>query len=543
MSEHDETPTVDLDSDLDEVVLADEVSTKIDTKIVPDLTIETEAPLFKEPEVYIEDALDENEPDKRAERLTNDFTPNPHVTMSNSPFAPTKVSVTAEKHLAFLMQGMTELEELAEEYKLDFTSDKQNETLAPKVLRLKSILGELASSLQTAYFRDLDKRPDSDWGQGVQHGELMLRAGKAQLKADADPVLRIRNELGLGGLIQIPLWHSGIWVTLKTPSDAALHELEARMALEKTTLGRASNGLVFSSAEVYTKTHLIDFILEHVYATTAGTKEPGVLKPIILDTDYPQLVWGMALAVYPAGYPLIQPCVANPDTCDHVVEALINLGRISWVDRSQFSTAQKIHMLNRVKTVSIEKIEEYQKEFSAQHRGSVEISANVRLRLRVPSLAESQSIGYDWVESILSNTQKAFGMKMADGAREQYVQQQALITSLRQYSHWFDAVVRTSEGEEEVISNREAVDEIISMVSTSDDIANKVYRLVRDFINQCTLSMIAIPKYKCPACQGEPNEEHLLHPKLIPLDVVQVFFTLRDQKIMGKLVAEMNRAI
>lgn len=519
--------------DLGTTVISDEI------KSVP-LAVAEEM-ISNTTENFIDDALGETDiPIIKA----NDFTPMSTVEMESSPFADSKKPLAVESSLAILMQGVEEIEELALKHGLNFDDQKQDETLTPPIRRLKTILGTLVDSLQTNYFQKVGTREGSDWGQGMLHGDALIRAGKAKLSPNADPVLRIRNEMGLGSLVQIPLWHSGYWITLKTPSDSALLELEERMSMEKITLGRSSNGLIFSSAEIYTKNHLIDFIFDHVYAVTLDSKEPALLRSVTLDSDYPQLVWGMALACYPSGYPLMQPCVANPDTCQHVVEALINLSRISWLDRSRLSAAQRVHMLNRVSPSSLAKIEIYQKEFNATIRGEIEIHEKVSLRMRVPTLAESKSIGFDWVEQILDTTQKAFGMRMAEGQRENYVQNQALITSLRQYGQWFDAVVRNSNGEdEEIITDRKAVDEIITMIASNNEISAKVYRSVRDFIDNATISMIALPKWKCPACQKEPDEKYLRHPKLVPLDVVQVFFTLRDQKVTNKLVAETNRVI
>jgi hypothetical protein len=528
----DQSPEVDYI----DVVLEDMAE---EVKTIP--PVEPALIIDESPPQYIDNALEETE----VQMLINRFDPVDTVNMTNSPFSPSPTGNDPEKAIATLLQGLEEIEEVAEKYQLDFTNNDQDAALTPQIRRVKAILGTLIDTLQTKYFQNIDSREGSDWGQGMEHGGSMFGAGKPKLAANADPVLRIRNELGLGSLIQIPCWRSGIWITLRAPSDAALLELEQRLGMEKATLGRSSNGLIFSNTEVYTKNHLIDFILDHVYSVTAESKEPAFLRSILLDADYPQLVWGIALASFPAGYPLIQPCIATPESCSHVVEALINLSRISWLDRSRLSTTQRIHMLNRVKASTIVKIEEYQKEFNANVNGDIKVSDTISLRMRVPTLEESRNIGFSWVEQILNATQKAFGMRMADGARENYVQQQAMLTSLRQYGQWFDAVIKaggvSGMADDEVITDRESVDEIITMIASSNELSTKIYKAVKSFINDSTVSMIALPKYKCPACQGEPEEKYLLHPKLIPLDVVQVFFTLRDQKVTRRLGAEMNR--
>jgi hypothetical protein len=538
------TDTTEL-PDTPDVIFIDDLE-EIDTGTVADEEIKTIATPSTDPlieqisEEFIEDALDETE----VVLLANRFDPVDTVTMDSDPLQPAKTSPRMQKSLAAMMLGVAELDELALLHNIDFDDTKQDETLDAASMRLKTVIGTLADTLQTKYFANIATREGSDWNQGLVHGDRLIRAGKAKLRDNADPVMRIRNEMNLGGLIQIPLWHSGYWITLKTPSDSALLELEQRMSMEKVTLGRQSNGLIFSSAEVYTKSHLIDFIFDHVYSVTLDSKDPALLRSITLDSDYTQLVWGMAVACYPAGYPLLQPCIANPNKCEHVVEALINLSRISWLDQSRLSTAQRAHMLNRTNPSSLTKIKEYQTEFSAMMHSEISIHDNVALRLRVPTLEESRTIGYSWVESILTTTQKAFGSRIADGAREQYINNQALMTSLRQYGHWCDAVIRNGGGDaEEVIDDRAAVDEIITMISSDEAVVRKVYKAVTTFIDKSTISMIALPKYACPKCQKEPDAKYLRHPKLIPLDVVQVFFTLRDQKVTNKLVSEMTRTM
>ena len=62
------------------------------------------------------------------------------------------------------------------------------------------------------------------------------------------------------------------------------------------------------------------------------------------------------------------------------------------------------------------------------------------------------------------------------------------------------------------------------------------------FIDACTITVIALVKWPCPECQGEPDEEYLKHPQLVPIDPIHLFFTLRAQKVSGKLVAEQTRA-
>jgi len=438
--------------------------------------------------------------------------------------------------LGLLMTGMDEIQAQIAKYEFDY--EDANQDLPAQLQRAKVIMGHASDLLQTYYFKSTLAREGSLWSPFVEINGEKLRAGKAQLAGDANPVMVVRNELGLGGLVQIPLWHSGIWVTLQTPTEAELLELEQRISMEKTTLGRSSNGLVFSATEVYIISHLIDFIFEHVYAVNLPNKSPELLAEVIKATDIPQLVWGMAAAIYPNGYPLLQPCIANPETCDHVVEELINIGKISFTDSGMLTDQQKNHMRLRGEKMSMEKIKTYQEQFVFKAPAVVEIMDGVFVKLHVPSIAESRDIGYAWVDQIAENTKKAFAIKMGENQREAYIRKQAALTSLRQYGHWIESIQVNRGGNEREFTDRDRINELLESFCSDSAILTKTVEGIANYIDATTITMIALPKFPCPKCQGEPDEEYLRHPNLIPLDIVNVFFTLLGQRISGKLVAQ-----
>ena len=141
--------------------------------------------------------------------------------------------------------------------------------------------------------------PEADWSnRPVYDGKPItpnrLRHGDSSgVTSGEAAVLKVKARLGLGSIVPIPLWHTGGWITIKAPSNAAILELNRRIAAEKITLGRITNGMVFSNTTIYIQSYLMNFVLAHVYDTTFGTKDPEELKKIILTTDLPSMVWGM----------------------------------------------------------------------------------------------------------------------------------------------------------------------------------------------------------------------------------------------------------
>ena len=162
-------------------------------------------------------------------------------------------------------------------------------------------------------------------------------------------VLRVIRQLGLGTTFQVPLWHSGIWVTLKPPTEAEIIELNRLMIAEKIRLGRYTYGLVYSNLTGYTVNYLVDFILSHVYSTTIKNEELPVnqLKDHIAVQDLFTLVWGFACTMYPKGFQYRRACINDPEKCNHVIEEKLNLNKLLWTNVQALTEWQKSHMASR----------------------------------------------------------------------------------------------------------------------------------------------------------------------------------------------------
>jgi len=493
--------------------------------------------------------LDDGVTEQLLKLRVHDFTPNMNVTMSMPAIIPSKKPMEDGKFLAMMGANMDELDELMSEFEVtpetgDYEEDAEiYKQLPPHLSRLRLIVSNLSRNMQLLYQQQVTTEAGRDWQQNIEHNGTVLNAGKAKLKGDESPVLRISNELGLLDLVQIPLWNSGLWVTFQTPQNTDLMQLERQMAREKITLGWASNGRIFSHYEVYTMQTLVDFALKHVYAVTMANKEPELLKANIVVTDVPQLIWGLAVSIYPGGYPLQQPCVASPGKCDHVSELLLNIARISWVDRTKFTDNQRRHMVNRTASWSPEKLKEYRDQFVTGESGAVRISETVTLQLGVPTIKESENSGFAWVDGIATATQKAFSLRLNESQREDFIDEQASLNSLRQYAHWFRTLESTKSGVPEPINDPQQLDEIIGRLCANKEMTNIAYNAILKFIDQANVNMIALPKYACPKCQKEPAAEYLKHPQLIPLDIIYVFFTLRHQRLADLLAADRSRIV
>lgn len=387
-------------------------------------------------------------------------------------------------------------------------------------------------------------RVNGDWRQFVDNGTERLRAGSPKLseggpKATGEAaVMRAKALMGLGQVYSIPLWHSGFWINIKTPDESALLELDQYIATNKVELGKVTNGLLFSNDSVLLNKALVDFVIRLVYDSSLTDNSPENLKKHILLTDLPSLIWGLAVAVWPNGFKYIAPCVRKPEACTHVVEEILNIARLHWVDNSMLSEDQRRHMARRGRDkYTLESIEKYQ----AAHRYHTDdltviaINDRTKFRLRVPSLADYETAGNLWIDGIRSMIEGGLAADLSDRERAQYMFDQGSVTALQQYAHWVKEIAIQNGDSDEIFDDETVMARILAAMTKDDDARTEALDAFKKFIDESTIALVGIPAYKCPACQTPQNDEEAKHPYLIPLEVNRIFFTLLTRRLSRML--------
>lgn len=411
---------------------------------------------------------------------------------------------------------------------------------------MRSMQQAVPNSFVKNQFSDLSTREGAEWRQSVDYENIKLRAGKPNLANSSGnsqvlgerAIVRIQQALGLGNYVQIPLWHSGIWVTFRVPSDIELLNLDAIIAEEKIRLGMETRGLVFSNYSAYLINHLINFALEHVYDCTIKEHNPALLRKLIRVSDIPLIAWGLACSIYPNGYPHSQPCMVNPEKCRHVTKEQLFLPKINWVDNTALTKAQRKHMANRVARYSEEEILAYQNQGRASDGKAFSIRG-VNFALRVPSIDDYVNSGYQWINDIVSAVDSLFDKNIGETRKESMILGQANLSSLRQYAHWVKSITH-GEGDGEVtLTDPADLNRLIEILCTDSEIVKGFMDAVAEYIQEATISLIAIPRTRCPSCQQPDKDdkedlalmdEQHKHPYLVPLDAVNLFFTLRGYR-------------
>lgn len=395
-------------------------------------------------------------------------------------------------------------------------------------------------------YRNFDKtltREGSAWEQAIESevGPLGLSRpnfGKNNnnVLTGEKAILKMSSIMNLGQLLSVPLWHSGIWIKLKAPSDAALLALENRIAEEMTLLGRQTTGFIFSNSSSYIYDYLVNLILSCVYDTSYSKPSPEELRKIIKINDIPTLVWGFLCTIYPNGYPLAQPCINNIGSCVNIEHEMISISKLMWVDKSTLSPGQIKHMTKRDKVMTDEEIAKYQEELNVGGDKLIHIKDNLSILLSVPTIQEYIDSGYKWVEGIERMVAQSFAAAKQGEDRNQYILTMSKTMSLRQYTHFIKEVQFTDDPTDPDSTNylrdKDTIEDAMDTLSKDLEIADMIVEKVSNYIDSTTMAVVGIPKYSCPVC-GTDQGKFLPEDKyIIPLDVVRIFFTLQNQRLL-----------
>ncbi len=386
---------------------------------------------------------------------------------------------------------------------------------------------------------------ETDWRQSVEVDGVKLKisrdviadstsADRAQRLVGDNAISKIVNKLNLGTRVTIPLWHTGIWVTLQSASDLEHMALEDRIANEKITLGMITGGVIFSNSSVYLTNHVLNHIFDHIIECSLKDWTIESLRNIIRMTDIPSMVWGMACTMYPGGYQLHQPCIAAHGQCQYVHESLVNVGRMHLVDNRAVTPTMAKHMYRSLNhKVTEEDVMKYQQDIPCATNRTVTLKDSLKMVMRVPSISTYVTSGSTWIQGIVEIIDVQFKSKLTEKERDDMITRRASVSSMRQCAHWIEQFVETPDNPESgqtVISDTETIESLLVNINNSSEIREIYFNEVSKFIDDSTFALIGIPRYDCPQCHKPMAEEYKKHPRWLPMDAMKLFFTLLTQR-------------
>jgi len=338
-------------------------------------------------------------------------------------------------------------------------------------------------------------------------------------------VAHVRNILGLGYGFNVPLWHSGFWVRIKTPNEAEILDFYRELSNQKISLGRQTFGLAFNNNKVYMVEGLIEFAKRHVTDTNLDVPDDFDWTEVLDIRDLEIIAWGMACSIWTNGFTYARSCTSDLTACTHVVEDLVDVIEMLFVRKQQLTKYQLAHMAKRgPKLITLDALKKYNGEFIVGTDRVVKISDRLSITLTTPKVKQYITQGKEWVAGI----EEEFGRAatMSEDERDSYLTQQGLASRLRQYTHY----VKEINADGIIVQDEDATKDIINVLSGVDLESSEFMKAMKKYIDDSQVALIAIPSFKCPACgkeQTTPDDKY--HGHLIPVDPFTTFFTLVRQ--------------
>lgn len=351
-------------------------------------------------------------------------------------------------------------------------------------------------------------------------------SGSGPLKG-AEAIAHMSAVTGTGGVYSHYLWASGVSLSFATPTLAAELELDAKIALDKTLIGRQTRGTIFANDSFLITRHLIKFIFEHVTMINvegAHTYE-GFINTIRLP-DLGIMALMLASQIHKSGFPFAQPCVANPRVCNHISTRLVNILKMLVTDSTYISSKQRA-LITRNSKISKAELEEYHREFTypeevLYHR----INDKCRVYFKVPTIAQHLECGERWLAELEQRIEEEFTNRLNDAEFIRFGDFLADADALRNLGHWVESVEIDDGVNVSTITDRQAIEEQLGIWISTDSVSSPLLAALLKYQQTTMVSYAGILNYPCPSCgemlpteDGEPNIYY-------PVDAIGIFFQI-----------------
>lgn len=399
-----------------------------------------------------------------------------------------------------------------------------------------------------AFVEQINKEKDQ-FVNNINYGDKKLNTKTLKITdkenmSQSALVAKLSSYLSIGELIQVPLWHSGFWVTLKPPTLKELVNLDIAVASAEITLGRETSTLVYSNYSVVINRILSEFIVNHIHETTLDLPEDEDIRNYILLPDYYLLVNGICATMHPDGYSIKKACrnslildENNKPKCNFELNAVVDPKKLLFVDRKALNKSMLDQMSNRsVGSVSINSIKDYQLNIDKLLDKTITIHTDneeieLKMTLSIPTLLSHVNAGSRWVNDIIKSAEETYTDADTEETKQEKLKNIIYTCSLGS-NNTFIKNIKLPDGK--AITEEQHILDALSNLSLDEKASEEIHFGIRNYINESVIAIIATPAYDCPIC-GEPNENNIPTNKafkdLVPLNMIETFFVLSALRI------------
>lgn len=394
----------------------------------------------------------------------------------------------------------------------------------------------------------------------VTYGGEALNARKAVFKKTVNVnnnaalfMSMARSMAGMGTNTRIPLWNSGIWITMSVPKEVDVLYTIEKIANDALLIGTDTGKFIGTMHDAVYYNSLVEFILNHYQDSNLKLENREDIVNYILLSDVPSLVCGMISTMYPDGYSVTRSCKNNyvlvedgKTKCNHTVTGLINPSLMIIKNNKLITPEMIVHMSKRNSSVSVEEVKQYQLVTNPGNKNKViKVSDNTynndyEVTLSIPSLGAYAQCLNIW-RSDLENELDRF-LEAGDDIDKKREKATKLLNTnyLSYFLSYVKSIKQTQLDTLDVLdtsvlpedSQYHTIKSYLEMMSSITPIINTFETEIRDYIHNSTVVIVGLPNYVCPSCQElQAVKNGRDYDNIIPIDMLKLFFTLSQIRV------------
>jgi hypothetical protein len=358
-----------------------------------------------------------------------------------------------------------------------------------------------------------------------------------------------------GNVTKIPLWHSGLVLTIDPFSEQELLDLNLTLARQQLTLGQDTRGASFTGDDIHVVGPIIDLILSKVVECNLKTFDRTSLHKLILAPDVNALMAGALAAIYPSGYPVFHPCVntaqnlcsynitaKRKDNNDFYPDSLLDFTKLLWVDNSILTLEETTAMSAVNRSTRLEDITSYQLRLTSKMKLDGIKSAivhtmpgtndQIEVTFKTPNLAEYSKISNTWVATVKRmaeaalNAEDSLSEDERKDRRNKILNSYAKITDLVKHTCWVNYIsIIEASGVRRTIVDEASIKETLEGFTSIDGFKEEFDKAAQKYKEASLIAWTGIPNFECPECHTGQTSPDSKHPSLIPINMAGYFFS------------------
>jgi len=378
----------------------------------------------------------------------------------------------------------------------------------------------------------------------ITHGNKVIGVTPAKVKAKgrlsgSTAVAKFSNRLGIGKHTMVTLWHSGFTLMLAPPKEHEILNLQYNIAKAEYNLGYETNNFVYSNYGVVINKLLVEFILDHVVASSLKLPEGKSYLDFIKLTDLDTMAIAMATSINPSGYSMTITCKNslnienNRPVCSFTATANVIPENLLWVNRKILTPEAMSHISKTTAgSQSEDDVLAYQAILKANGHEEFDITDDngdaITFTIATPTLREYIDSGTLWVNSVIANAEKLFADSDTIEIKENKINTMISASVLNKYNSY----IKSIKLDDSFVDEEGSINAVLEVLTSDTNISTALLDKILEYIDKSYIALVAKYNFDCPECKKAGRKATQFDgdidgfKEFMPINAVEHFFAL-----------------